>query len=85
MAKDYTIGQTQIALDSATQQNSWMAESLFSHRRVAKVEEVERELLSVSAEDVRAVARECLRIEKVAAALVGPGYSRAEFAAMLRS
>lgn len=85
MAKDYTIGQTQIALDSATQQNSWMAESLFSHRRVAKVEEVERELLSVSAEDVRAVARECLRIEKVAAALVGPGYNRAEFAAMLRS
>jgi predicted Zn-dependent peptidase len=84
MAKDYTIGQTQIALDSATQQNSWMAESLFSHRKVAKVDEVERELLSVSAEDVRAVARECLRIERVAAALVGPGYDRAEFSAMLR-
>lgn len=85
MAKDYTIGQTQIALDSATQQNSWMAESLYAHGRVVNVEDVERQLMSVSGEDVRSAARECLRLENVAAAVVGPGYDSAAFSALIGS
>jgi predicted Zn-dependent peptidase len=85
MAKDYTIGQTQIALDSATQQNSWMAESLYGHGRVVNVEDVERQLMCVSREEVRSAARECLRLEHVAAAVVGPGYDCDAFSALIGS
>jgi predicted Zn-dependent peptidase len=83
MAKDYTVGQTQIALDSATQQNSWMAESLYAHGKVVSVEDVERQLMSVSGEDVRNAARECFRFENIAAAVVGPGYDCAAFSALI--
>ena len=83
MAKDYTIGQTQIALDSATQQNSWMAESLYAHGKVVNVEDVERQLMSRSRDAVRSAARECLRFENVAAAVVGPGYDYAAFSALI--
>jgi predicted Zn-dependent peptidase len=85
MAKEYTIGQTQIALDSATQQNSWMAESLYAHGKVVHVEDVERQLMSVSGENVRSAARECLRLENVAAAVVGPGYDCSAFSALIGS
>ncbi len=85
MAKDYTIGQTQIALDSATQQNSWMAESLYAHGKVVDVADVERQLMAVSGEDVRSAARECLNFENVAAAVVGPGYDCSAFSALIGS
>ncbi|MEI6713850.1 MAG: pitrilysin family protein [Verrucomicrobiota bacterium] len=73
-AQDFTIGQTEIALDSATQQISWMAESLMSHGRVVSPGEVERALLSVRPEDLLGVSNLCFKAERTGVALVGPGY-----------
>ncbi len=83
-AKDYIIGQTQISLDSANSQNTWMAESLMAHGRVVLLTEVEEAVLAVDAEQIRAVARDCLWLEGAAAALVGPSHTQEQFRRMLR-
>lgn len=83
-AKDYIIGQTQISLDSATSQNTWMAESLMAHGRIALLNEVEEAVAAVDAEQVRVAAHECLWLSGAAAALIGPAFSQEQFAGMLR-
>jgi predicted Zn-dependent peptidase len=82
-ARDFTIGQTQISLDSATQQISWMAESLMAHGRIESPSEVERGIFSVTPEAVQAVARACFKPNRTGVALVGPGYSRASVRQMI--
>ena len=84
MAAQYAIGQTRLALDSATQQASWMAESLMAMGRVVEPLEVERAVLAVSADEIYAVARECLQFEGAAAALVGPGLGTEDLRKMVR-
>jgi predicted Zn-dependent peptidase len=82
-AQEYLIGQTRVSLDSATQQISWMGESLMAHGRVVSAGEVERGILAVSAEQIQAEARLCFRQERMGAALVGPGHDREGFERML--
>jgi predicted Zn-dependent peptidase len=74
-AQDFAIGQTQVALDSATQQISWMAESLMAHGRVVCPEEVEQQILQVTSAEVQSMAQFCLRAEKLGLALITPGCS----------
>jgi predicted Zn-dependent peptidase len=83
-AQQYCIGQNRIALDSATQQNCWMAESLMAFGRVVEVEEVEGSLLAVTGAEVRAAVADWLDFKNVAAALVGPGVGASELRAMVR-
>jgi predicted Zn-dependent peptidase len=83
-AKDYIIGQTQISLDSATSQNTWMAESLMTHGRIALLQDVEHAVAAVDAAQVCAVAAECLRLGGAAAALVGPSHNPDQIDALLR-
>ncbi|MBJ7392287.1 MAG: insulinase family protein [Chthoniobacterales bacterium] len=85
LAQQYSIGQNRIALDSATQQNCWMAESLMAFGRLVEVEEVERAMLSVTAGQVQSAVSEWLNFESAAAALVGPGVKQAELERMVRS
>ena len=83
-AAQYAIGQTRVAMDSATQQAGWMAESLMALGRVVELEETERAVLAVTGEEVHAVARKCLRFGGAAAAMVGPGVSRESLEKMVR-
>lgn len=83
-AKDYIIGQTQISLDSATSQNTWMAESLMAHGRIALLNEVEEAVAAVEAEEVRLAAQECLSLSGASAALIGPSLSQEQFEGLLR-
>jgi predicted Zn-dependent peptidase len=85
MAAQYAIGQTRVALDSATQQAGWMAESLMALGRVVELEEAERAGLAVTGAEVHAVARQCLEFGTAAAALVGPGVSRERLEKMVRA
>ena len=73
LAAQYAIGQTRVSLDSATQQACWMAESLMAFGRVVEPVEVEADYLAVTKSEVQAVAREWLRFDKAALALVGGG------------
>jgi len=84
LAAQYAIGQTRVALDSATQQAGWMAESLMALGRVVELEEAERAVLAVTGAQVHAVARRCLQFGGAAAALVGPGARRADLERMVR-
>jgi len=70
-AKDYTIGQTLMGLESTTNQMMWMGESILGYGKIVDPTEVETRLLAVTAEEVQAVARECLTRQRMAVAIVG--------------
>ncbi len=84
MAAQYAIGQTRLALDSSTQQSSWMAESLMALGRVVEPAEVEGALLAVTGAEVHACAKKVLCFEKAGAALVGPGVGAEALEKMVR-
>lgn len=71
-AQDYTIGQTLMGLESTTNQMTWMGESLLSFGKVIDPQDVEKKLLSVTAEDIRAVAEYCLQRARLGVAVAGP-------------
>jgi len=73
LAAQYAIGQTRVSLDSATQQACWMAESLMAFGRVVEPVEVEADYLAVNQFEIQEVAKEWLRFDKAALALVGGG------------
>lgn len=77
-AKDYTIGQTLISLESTTNQAMWMGESLINYGRVMEASEVEQRLNEVKVEDVQKVACETLCRGRLAVALVGEGLKKDE-------
>jgi predicted Zn-dependent peptidase len=71
-ARDYTIGQTLMGLESTTNQMIWMGESLLGYRKILEPEEIERKIMAVTPEAVRAVAGECLDRAGLGVAVVGP-------------
>lgn len=71
-AKDYTIGQTTMGLESTTNQMMWLGESLLSYRKMTDPREVEARLQAVTTEEVRAVACHCLDKLRLGVAIVGP-------------
>jgi predicted Zn-dependent peptidase len=83
MAAQYVVGQNRVSLDSATHQACWMAESLMAFGRIVEPDEVERSYLAVQAEEIEWVAKEYLRFEKAALALVGGGIDTASIARIL--
>lgn len=70
-AQDYTIGQTLMGLESTTNQMMWMGESLINSAKIASPAEVERRLLAVTPEEIRAVAQLCLAPGRLAVAMAG--------------
>jgi predicted Zn-dependent peptidase len=71
-AKDYTIGQTFMGLESTSNQIMWMGESLLGYGKVLDPEEVEQRILAVTPEDVQRVACYCLNRARLGVAVVGP-------------
>ncbi len=71
-AKDYTIGQTLMGLESTTNQIMWMGESIIGYGKVLDPGEVEKRVLAVTPEQVRAVACHCLNSARLGLAVVGP-------------
>jgi predicted Zn-dependent peptidase len=72
MARDYTIGQTLMGLESTSSQIMWMGESLLGYDKVLCPAEVERRIYGVAPDDVRAAAAECLQRARLGVAVVGP-------------
>jgi predicted Zn-dependent peptidase len=71
-ARDYLLGQIDLGLESTESQMNWLGEQLTGYGRIFSPAEVKRRLTSVTASEVRAVAREFFRPDRLTLALVSP-------------
>ena len=71
-ARDYVIGQIDLSLESTENQMMWLGEQLLGYGRTFTAEEIKRRLGAVKASDIRNVARQFLRLDRLSVALVSP-------------
>jgi predicted Zn-dependent peptidase len=71
-ARDYLIGQMEIALESTDSQMMWLGEQLLGYGKVIPAEEIKRRVYEVRPSDVRKAAREFIRPDRLTAAVVSP-------------
>lgn len=71
-AKDFFIGQSEMALDDSLEHMLWMGESLTNLGEVQTKEEMRRQIERVSASDVLRVASQIIDWKKLNFAAVGP-------------
>jgi len=83
-ARDYVIGQMDLSLESTESQMMWLGEQLLGHGRLIPAGEIKRHLAHVTAGEVRAVARDFFRPERLNLALVSPLKSDANLSRALR-
>ena len=82
-ARDYTIGQTFMGLESTTNQMMWMGESLLGYGKIVDPGEIERRIAAVTPEEIQRVACHCLSRGRLGVALVGPGADAAKIESWL--
>ncbi len=70
-AKEYTIGQTELGLESTTNQIMWMGESVLGYGKVLDLNEIERHVIAVTPEEIQEVACHCFDKSRLALAIVG--------------
>lgn len=71
-ARDYSIGQIQLGLESTTSQMMWIGEHILAYGRVKAPEEGIQSLKKVTAADIQQLACEILRPEQASLAMVLP-------------
>jgi predicted Zn-dependent peptidase len=71
-ARDYLIGQIDLSLESTENQMMWLAEQMLGYGKTVPPEEIKRQLVAVKPNDLRAVAREFFRSDRLSLALVSP-------------
>jgi len=71
-ARDYLIGQMDIGLESTDNQMMWLGEQILGYGKVVPPEEIKRRIYDVKASEVRKVARDFLRSDRVTATVVSP-------------
>ncbi len=83
-ARDYTIGQIDLSLESTDNQMNWLGEQLLGYGEIFQPAEVKRRLRAVTAGEIRAAARDFFRPENLNLALVSPLKSDARLSGLLR-
>jgi predicted Zn-dependent peptidase len=71
-ARDYVIGQIELGSESTEYQMNWIGEQLLGYGRIFKQGEVKKRLLRVRAAEIRGVAQDFFRPERLNLALVSP-------------
>ncbi len=71
-ARDYVIGQIDLGSESAETQMNWVGEQLLGYGRIFSLREIKRRLREVTAGEIRAVARDFFRPDRLNLALVSP-------------
>ena len=71
-AKDYSIGQMHLGLESSSNQMMWLGEHLLVYGRIETPDEIERQIEAVTAADVRQVATDLFRDKHLNAAVITP-------------
>jgi predicted Zn-dependent peptidase len=82
-ARDFVIGQIDLGLETTDNQMNWIGEQWLGHGRIFKPAEVKRRLAQVTAAQIRAVARDFFRPDRVNLALVSPRRSARDLAPLL--
>lgn len=84
-ARDYVIGQMDLSLESTESQMTWLGEQVLGYGRIFSPETIRRRLRAVTAADLRRVAEDFFRAERMNLALVGPVESDHGLASLLSS
>ncbi len=71
-ARDYVIGQIDLSLESTDNQMNWLGEQLLGYGRILRPAQIKRHLREVTAGEIRAVARDFFRPDRLNLALVSP-------------
>jgi predicted Zn-dependent peptidase len=71
-ARDYVIGQIDLGQESTENQMNWIGEQLLGYGRIYTSAEIRRRLHAVTGGEIRAVARDFFRPERLNLALVSP-------------
>jgi predicted Zn-dependent peptidase len=71
-AQDYVVGQIDLSLESTDNQMNWLGEQLLGYGKIFRPGELKRRLRAVTAGQIRAVARDFFRPERLNLALVSP-------------
>ena len=83
-AKDYTIGQTLMGLESTTNQMMWMGESFLGYGRILDPAGIEKKLMSVTPEEIQEVATLCLNRKNLGISVIGPMKDKKQIEAWVR-
>ena len=83
-ARDYVIGQIDLSLESADSQMNWVGEQLLSYGAIFRPAEIKRRLRGITPGEIRAVARDFFRPERLNLALVSPLKSDKEVARVVK-
>jgi predicted Zn-dependent peptidase len=83
-ARDYVIGQIDLSLESTDNQMNWLGEQLLGYGRIFRPGEVKRRLREVTAGEIRAVARDFFRPDRLNLALVSPLKTASRLVKLLR-
>ena len=71
-ARDYVLGQIDLGQESTENQMNWIGEQLIGYGRIFSPNEVRRHLRRVTPGEIRSVARDFFRPERLNLALVSP-------------
>ena len=71
-AQDYVIGQIDLSLESTDNQMNWVGEQLLGYGTILPPAQIKRHLRAVTAGEIRAVARDFFRPDRLSLALVSP-------------
>lgn len=71
-ARDYLIGQIDLGLESTDNQMNWLGEQLIGYGKFTSPAEIKDRLAAVRAAEIRAVAQDFFRPERLNLALVSP-------------
>jgi predicted Zn-dependent peptidase len=71
-ARDYVIGQMDLGLESTDNQMNWLGEQLLGYGRIFQPGEVKRRLRAVTSGEIRAVAQDFFKPDRLNLALVSP-------------
>ena len=83
-ARDYLIGQLDLGLESTDNQMNWLGEQLLGYGRIISPARVKSRLAAVRAMDIRAVANEFFRSDRLNLALISPLKSDAKLGRLLK-
>jgi predicted Zn-dependent peptidase len=71
-ARDYLIGQIDLSLEGTENQMMWVAEQMLGYGKTVPPAHIKRRLSEVRPSEIRDVAREFIRPERMSLALVSP-------------
>jgi predicted Zn-dependent peptidase len=83
-AQEYVIGQFDLGLESTEGRMNWLGEQLAGYGRIFDAGQIKRRLLAVTAAEMRAVAAEYFRPERMSLALVSPRKSTRDLMGLFR-